>query len=314
MSKIWEVDFTSFSGTSELAYDNVGTQHLLTYYNIEKVDPLPEFSYRPGITFSIGSSSARYYDLTTPVDSNAFWRRSASYTSRSFVLWVYLPGGVPNSSYYDSAEVPLWVATTTTTTHTDGFLVYGGQTGTARLKINTNVIDGGSLSAGWHLLVATIDVSGNISKFYIDGQYIGSYSGIPSATAATYEIIGQRATSAEGTFSLGYVATYDHILSLSEVVALYNTFLVDSISGDDPYQTFSGTVFGLDGEIVEGSKLYLINTDTDLLVSSDVSTESGIYSLVVPTSGNYVVISVDPPYGGSRSFPMIAASGGVYFT
>ena len=51
MSKIWEIDFTSFSGSSAL--DNVGTQDLTVVSGtIKKVQPLSQFNFRPGIEFN----------------------------------------------------------------------------------------------------------------------------------------------------------------------------------------------------------------------------------------------------------------------
>jgi hypothetical protein len=322
MVKIWEVDFTSFSGISAVAYDNIGSQDLVSPTSIVRTSgTLPEFGFRKGIFFSQDNTDSQFYLLQASGITNAYWRHPA--TLRSWNLWLYQVGSISSNAVWDSGNADdayLWISNSTNaTTFDNGFHAAGGSSSSYRCKFNNNVLDSNIISPksnAWHMLTATVDRTVNAVKFYQDGVLVASGSGagfLPATGVGNEQCIGYRATSKEGTFYLGLAQTFDHVLSDAEVLTMYNTFLVDSEVGETPYQTFSGTVFDTAGLPASGATVYLIHETTKKIESSYTTSGDGYYNIIVPYSGSYTVVSTLTPSGGARAFAMIAISGGVYF-
>lgn len=322
MGKIWEVDFTRFSGSSAVAYDNIGSQDLTVPSNIVRVSgTVPGFNYRPGIYFSLDGIDTQSYNLQASNTSNAFWRHPDN--TRSWNMWLYQVNSLSSNTWWDSGNAQdsyLWVSNLSLASNSDnGFYAAGGGSSTYRCRFNSNALDSGFTpqSNSWHMLTATLDRTNSTVKFYVDGVLRASASGasyMPATGTSNEQCIGYRHLNDEGTFYLGLVQTYDHVLSSGEVSALYGTFLVDSVIGEStPYQTLSGYVFGTDGLPSSGATVYLLHQDTNNIEAMVTTSGDGYYEVIVPYSGSYTVISTLTPSGGARAVAMLATSGGLYF-
>lgn len=317
MAKIWECDFTTFSGVSGVALENVGTQHLVSGTNINKVNPMATMSFRPGVSFIRNTTTAQNFNLTTSNATNALLR--GSWTRRSFVLWVYNPQLFTNSSFWDSANasnVVLWGFQTGAGANDAGVFATGGSSSTMKVFMaQAQQADLGNFT-GWKNVVITVDRSIGQTKTYADGVLVATTSNLPpssttsSSPPGTDETIGNKNTSSQGTFQIGYFATYDTVLTPAEITALYTTFLVDNAAGNTPFQTVSGTVFGVNGAAVSGATVYLLHEDSGTIQDKKTSSASGTYTLNIPIVGNYTVVATSSPNQGSRSYPMIVSSGG----
>lgn len=310
MSKIWEVNFTNFSGVSDVAYDEIGTQHLTTSSGVVKVSPLPNLSFRPGVAFTNDSVHQAFGARSAGAVNACF---NESFSQRSWVMWVYLAGALSNATYFDSGAHSFWGEWSSTTWLAG---IGKGTTGLPRcVPSSGQSIEGSTtLQAGWHLFIHTCDKIMLETNFYIDNVFIGSSTFVTSNTAGTSDCyIGERDATREGTYQIGLCSVYDHILTANERQALYDTFLKDSAIGSTPYQSFSGTLFGLDGFEVPGAVHYSIYQPTSAVVHSGVTSSSGTYEVDLPYSGSYTVVFTNTPSGGSRAFPVIAVSGGVYY-
>lgn len=318
MTKIWQTDFTTFSGVTNVLYDLVGTQHLsITSGTLNKVDPLIGFSNRKGMYFS-NNGNIQQYVLYAPDGSinltNA--RFTAPYTTRSFVLWIYTYT-MGNITYWDNTTntINLW-GSYNTGARVDYGLV-SPPLGAGIAVLNNQTIFLGStvaLTTGWHCAVVTINRTSPQTKLYIDKYLVGTSTTVVASGSPTVgEVIGDTGGSNEGTFYLGEATTYDHILSQAEVNTIYDTFMVDSITGPANYQTFSGYVYGLNNQVVSGAALTTYHKDTSQVVHETTTSSNGYFQIILPYSGTYVVTADQAPNSGTRSFPVIATSGGVYF-
>ena len=102
MSKIWEVDFTSFSGSSNVLYDMVGSNHLTVFNGtMNKQDPLIGFDNRRGVYFSVNGSAQKYVLYESGIINITEARFTASYSYRSFVLWIRPVGLGSGTSYWE---------------------------------------------------------------------------------------------------------------------------------------------------------------------------------------------------------------------
>jgi len=320
MVKIWEVDFTRFSGSTAVAYDNIGSQDLVNPTNIVRNTALPDLTVRSGVTFSgkTGANAQFYLLQAAPPVNNAYWRTPAA--TRSWAIWYYQVAELNTNANWDSTGGGgyIWVSNSSDANTVDNGFYAAGSPGAIRCGFGSQILDSFSDPGpnNWHLLAATLDRNINQVKFYVDGVRVASGTGatfMPATGTGNEQCIGYRSTSRQGNFLLGQAMTFDHVLSDAEVQTMYNTFLVDSSAGNDPYQTFSGTVFGLGGLPASGASIYLIHQDTGKIEFSTSSSGDGSYQVIVPYSGSYTLVSTLTPSGGSRSFPMSAISGGVFF-
>jgi hypothetical protein len=313
MSKIWEVDFTNFSGVSDVAYDNIGTEHLTVYTGIVRSNPLPEFTYRPGIAMN-NNASVQNYDLKLSNATNAFW--STSYSQRSFVMWAYLTDLTDTGLWDDSFDTGIWsdFATSGDNSPREGFI---RDNISSNILLNLNGTNLGQTTPvyrpGWHLFVATVDKLAVQSRFYVDAVQVYSGSNLPSNTLGGQSLIGENKATGEGTYQLAYCATYNNILTQSDVTTIYDTFLKDNVTGSAPYQTLTGTLYDLDGAALSGASAYLIHENTQSLVYYTTTGSGGNFTMDIPYSGSYTLVTTSTPSAGSRAIPVIATSGGVYF-
>jgi hypothetical protein len=317
MVKIWEIDFTNFSGTgNDEPQDNVGTGHLnLVTGTPAKVSPLPQFNNRPGVRFEETQPHQGYQVDGSDADSVA--RFQGSYTptqQRSFVMWFY-PHGVTEST---AAHQPIWLGRKSSGAFSSGFSVTTSGTFNFWADVHTERYETSAIGLNtWHLAVMTVDRGSSETVYYFDGSPVYSGSTLPPLSLDNCWI-GELGTTWEPEVSLGYVATYDHILSEASVSGIYSTFLIDSLSGDDPAFTLSGTVRDSSGTSVSGAPLYLINVSDNQLYETSESSTSGTYSINVPYSGDYVLATANVvPNIGARALSLtasgVAGSGSITF-
>jgi len=314
MSKIWEITFTSFSGSSAVAYDNVGTQHLVNPNNITIVNPVQGFTFRPGVAFTL-TDVRQYYDLVTPsAITNAYW--VGSWTRRSFVVWGYFPDTTSGSFWDGNNGATIWASFQNLGDEIPDIGLYRSGAGKFVVAINDPsnnlpvLVPASGTATGWHLLIFTFDKTLPQSKFYIDKVLVASGSTAINTTTSK-QMIGESATGREGSYQLGYVATYDHILSQAEINAIYDTFLIDAVV-DPSFQSLSGVVYSLSGTTQSGSKVYAIYQPTDIMVSKYTTSGDGYYYLNLPYSGAYTVVASTSPQAGARATSIIATSSGVF--
>lgn len=316
-TKIWEIDFTSFSGSSDVLYDQIGAQHLTIFSGTQSIqDPLTGFNNRKGVYISANGSVQKYvtYGPGTIDLTNA--RFTSSYTQRSFVLWVY-PREMYNPTYWEGGiyDESFWCSNSAISTISNGVGANQPLTGIFLAINGTKVITTSALlSTAWHCIVITIDRGSNTTKFYIDKTLIGSSVANPTVATPYSEYLGDHYSAAsEGSYYLGQATTYTGILTQSEINSIYDTFLVDSVVGSAYYQTFSGQVYGIDGVVASGVPIIAYYNDTNSIVHSTTTSGDGSYQVLLPYSGAYTVVAANGPYGGTAAIPVIATSGSVYF-
>jgi len=300
MAKIWEVDFTVFSGASDVAVDNVGTQDLITptgTVGMTKVSPLPGFLFRPGLSFPRVGTGVRY-EITASDSVNAIF--SDSYNQRSFVCFYYASGSAWGSS------APLWADFVGSTFYE------GWKGGSSSLAVELGNSTVGTYpnsfitTSGWKLAVITVDKLSTASHIYgrseADDYNSGLISQVPFTSATRTTRIGASSTSKEMKGSLGYVATYDNILTSGTVDNIWNTFLTDSLIGNPP-AVVSGIVYDDSEVAVSGADVFLVyNSDLTIgFAGYDVTTSSGTYEIDVPLFGDYTLASSNPPNDGARA-------------
>lgn len=310
MNKIWEVDFTSFSGSSDVAYDNVGSQHLTSSTGIVKVTPLPGFSYRGGIHVTEDDVPENYKLHTAEVTNGRFTGPFGVSSRRSYVCWAYVP-----VKPGEGALTYLWGDGSATLFPSDGLVLSPVSGGTEiRFYTTGNLRISYLLPAvpGWYCIVVTCDRTLTQSKMYVNSLLVGSASNNTDSSYQTYSYIGHQNVSYENEVYFAYVATYDHILSQSEINVIYNDYLVDRTVAH-PYQVVSGVVYGADGVAVSSATVDLIYSTNNSVVAHTVSDTDGSYVIDVPYSGNYTLVVSSAPSSGAAAVPLVATSGGVYF-
>ena len=310
MAKIWEIHYTTFSGTfGNEPQDTVGSGHL-TVVGSAPVDlePLPSFNVRRGVSFPRdGILQAYDYDS---VDEAKF--QSGAYGvsgRRSFVMWMYKSGsGDTNGS--------LWGEGDTSFTRS-GLKMQGAN---LNLVINNNFIydsSSGFGSSQWHCIVVTIDPFASPSsdrvKLFLNNVQIANTSALPTSSYSTARI-GDLSTSRESNAILGYTATYDHILSESEIEDIYNSFLVDSNDpANFPYAEVSGKVFDPEGSPLGDADVIAFKPSTSEIVASDTTTTGGNYTLQFESAGVFKVTASKPGVLGGRVVETVVSGGNVTF-
>jgi len=317
-TKIWEVDFTSFSGGSNVLYDKVGSQPLTIFSGTSTPVAIPGFNNRQGLYFSNNNALQSYVIHGPGVPSVPNAQLRTPYDQRSFVLWIY-PVNMYNSTYWDNANKVngIWGAYDTTPTAQDGIFAMNYAAGnfySIQAKINSGdyIDSSGPLTNNWHCVVLTVDRLSNNTKLYIDTVLIDSAAATPSSGSAAYEFIGDYNTANEGSYYLGQATTYSGVLSPAEITSIYNTFLADSVVGSTYYQTFSGHVYGIDGSAASGIPVCAYYPNLNSVVHSTLTSGDGSYQVILPYSGTYTVFAASGSVG-AVAIPVVAASGGVYF-
>ena len=91
MFKIWEIDFTSFSGIYPV--DNINNIPAVgAPSSVDTVNPLPGFTVRSGISISPNGNYQAYSFDSGSSYTGCSGNFSGPYTVRSFVCWFYLQG------------------------------------------------------------------------------------------------------------------------------------------------------------------------------------------------------------------------------
>ena len=294
MAKIWEVDFTVFSGgSSDVALDNIGDQDLaFGITNIVKVDPLPDFNFRPGVTFRRNGTENRY-NLSNTGNSNATF--TESYGQRSYVMWYYNHGSW-------EARAPIWAEVQSGGDNVQNgwrnnfsnsqlqFFANGSAIANYPTHFNT--------ATGWKLIVATINKTSGQTNVYgrsDAGDYFASSTTVPSNSPTFTHMMGDNGTTRESDFSVGYMATFDHILNASEIDAIEEAFLVDETVAVPP-GVVSGVVFDSDKVPISGADVFLIFNDNPFQLVDYTSTDGeGFYNLSIPYFGDFTLVSSNPP-------------------
>jgi hypothetical protein len=343
MAKIWEIDFTKCSGTAgagtygastvNFGYlqDNINDIPALQHGGAaQEVDPLPQFTTRSGIKHNTGTYSSIVFDTghstytwkrtNDPAPLNINGNFSGVYTRRSFVVWFYLHGSA------ETGTNGLYGENDSSTSPRAGFFMYNGSQ--FRCYANSsNIISSsfGDLQQGtWHCGVITIDRAEPKTRLYLDGELVGSSSTVHGATSLlatspyAYLQIGDINGSREANVTYGYLATYDEKLSPASISGIYETFLIDSVTGDDPAFSVSGTVFDVRDLAISGAPVYLINTDDDSIAHITTTSGDGSYVTHIPFAGDYVLVTAnDPPAIGARALSLsasgVAGSGSITF-
>jgi len=318
MVKIWEVDFTSFSGATNTALDNIGDQHLTSHTGIQKISTVAGFSFRPGLTWGAGGA-ANYYDLVAGSNERASWNSNYNPTQkRSFVMWFYSRGIVPEdgATLWGSADDGSLTAengfiTGPSSTY-DEDLYYAYNNG-SDVSIAENLF----LSTGWHCAVATIDRTNGEQRVYVDNSlafWTNNFSDLPS-TSNFKSRLGDFDSSREISMQLGYVATYDHILYPPEVAEIYERFMFDSAAGETPLHVISGFVYDLNNNPAVGNRVYLIRESSNYIEYYTTTNGAGYYEVPISYSGNYTLIGTNSPNlgAGGRAQPLLATAGGITF-
>lgn len=234
MEKIFELDFTKFSPSgSTQVVDNLGGPTTGSGLNIQKLNLLPEFEYRPGIVFYNDGTVSRY-----SLDPNTYTTAgfSNSYDQRSFVVWYYTYGDswdLRSYIYCEGHDNGTIVKNGWRTSNTASGVLQFWVEGSENISYPDNFLE----DEGWKLVVATADRTISGTTVYGRSEQ-ASFSGVINGVANTsidYSIrVGDNSYSGgkESHMALGYIATYSGILTESAIDALYGNFIADSRLGD----------------------------------------------------------------------------------
>ena len=302
MIRIWAINFANFGGAgNDEPQDVVGNQHLTVLLGTPlKTEPLPGFTNRPGIQFESNGFQQRY-QVNLSGATNGIFRGSYSTGKRSFEMWFYYPGtGV------DGLGGHLWG-------DHDGFSMRTGfqmdSSGNFRFYNNSGFVHSvNSISTGWHHVVMTIDRPGVDTQMYFDGVWVDSDADVPQTTTGNCSI-GDNGNSRESNCSMGWCATYDHILSSGEVSQLYDSFLIDSPS-PDPYATINGIVYDNDLNRLEDADILVFDHLTKKVADITSSDENGLYIARFPSIGQFSVYTTKSGTPGGRASTVTVTSGG----
>jgi len=307
MSKIWEIDFTSFSGSSAL--DNIGNQDLtVTSGSVKTVKPLSQFNFRSGVEFNV-NSSMEAYNLTAASATNTFISHSYGVSNqRSFVMW-FLRNGTP------AVSGTLWANADSPYTSTKNGIAWGANPSGIEVIIEDDIIyTSPTISANtWYLSTLVVDRSSNKVEFYLNKDKV-AYSGVlPSSGQADLEVIGELSSSLEGEYQLAYTSTYDHALSSTEVGLIYDSYLEDTYN---PYyfKQVIGAVYDDEGSALSGANVLLYDHYELEVVDQAVSEAGGLYKLHAPKAGNFSIYSTKSgTSGGAACSITITSSGSVIY-
>lgn len=300
MTKIFEVTFAQFDpGASNNAVDLIGGQNLNVNSGVNKLNPVNEFTFRPGVTFPFTD----YYALSNANNSNAVF--NGSYTKRTWVCWYYSLG-----VNWGSAGI-LWAERNLTSTFYNGWSrnsaldpLTGRVNDTFQAQYPSTFID----TAGWKLAVMVSDKSLNQTRFFgrseddnFDSSVLNS---VPSASeSATTWIGGSTAGNNFSAMNLGYIATYDEAFNSSQVDLVYEAFLRDSLQAEYAVAVISGIVYDLNVLPISGANVYLLNDDLNQLQGYTPADQNGNYLMYIPFFGDYTITSSNTAVtSGSGSF------------
>ena len=316
MVKIWEIDFTTFSGGgNDEPQDNVGTQHLSSVIGTPtKLTTVGGLTNRPGIRFNINNSDQRY-EISTAGANNGKFRNAYSPTSkRSFVLWCYVP-----STSRDSDNSIIW-GDDNSNTYRSGFMINTSSQFELFVGSSARHTTPAATAGSWHMLAMTVDRTLPKTVLYHQGLEVASGTYVPSTSEGSgyRSSIGDTFQTREPGVDVGLVQTYDHILSSGSIAGLYESFLLDSAGGEDPIFTLSGTVYDTTNTAVSGAPVALYHVEDNEVYERVDADGNGDYVLNIPFAGEYVVFTSSmPPNRGARAVSLsasgVAGSGTVTF-
>lgn len=246
MAKIWEVDFSLFFGASlQHLADRIGSQHLTTVTPAggpTKVFPLSGLTNRRGMIFP--AAGTYWYNVSGASATNAYL--SGTYggvNRRSFELWFrpyeqmtadYMPvwsdyDGAPGGNFVMGLRLRMPVSPTTS----------------VEVSVNNNWFSGPTVALNtWYHFVMTVDRLAANTKCYLNGVEFLDTTHV-SPTTVYNERLGSPWTTGPGV-QMGKAATYDTILTPTEISNLYNSFLED-VEEPSPLTSFSdGRIFEVD--------------------------------------------------------------------
>jgi len=325
MVKIWEVDFTSFSGTYPVDnIDNIPAVDVLG--TVQSVTTLPDFSYRPGISLNANTTRDGYVFDRESEYVGCKGNYSGSYTTRSFICWFNLYDNAGTTG--NNGVTGLYCENGGVSGANTGLFLYKTSFDNHRIRFyvnNTMVIEvpTGNIDLDtWHCAVLTVNKGTPIAKLYLDGVYINQTSTVPdnaySGGTDLETLLGLPVSFYEPPVKMGYIATYSEELSPTSISGIYDTFLVDSLAGDDPAFVISGTVYDTRDLPASGTSVYLINTSDNELADIQVTSSGGDYTTYIPFSGDYILVSANnTPSVGARALSLtasgVAGSGTITF-
>lgn len=310
MAKIWEIHYTTFSGTfNDQPQDTVGSGHLTVAGSAPPlIEPGPSFNVRRAVDIS-NNGTLESYNYST-VDEAKFGTNFYGLSGRrSFVMWMYKKGsGDTNGALWGDADASFTRS---------GLKMEGSN---LNLVINNNFIYNSSAGFGssqWHNIIVTVDPFASPSsdrvKLYLNNALIANTSSLPTTSYSIFRI-GDLTTSREANVILGYTATYDHVLNEQEVENIYNSFLVDSNDpANFPYAEVSGKVFDAGGFPLEGADVIAFDPATDSIVANDTTTVGGDYSLQFESAGVFKLTASKPGVLGGRVVEVTVSGGQVSF-
>ena len=312
MVKIWEVDFTSFSGTQP--QDNIGTQHLSSVVGAPPtLSTIGGLSNRPGVRFPLNNVLNRY-DIVGSSAHNAKFENDYFPTSkRSFVMWCYKS----DDSRDTSGEI--WMDKNSFT-RMNGFQILNDNSFRFRVGGLSRYTTATQSGSGWHMLAITVDRTISETNIYYQGEWVASGTYVPAASEGPFygAGIGDFDSNTECNLDLGLCTTYDNVLSPASISGLYETFLIDSLAGEDPAFVISGTLYDPILTPISGAPIYLINVNDDEIYSKSVSASGGYYEIDIPFAGDYLLATTNfTVSSGARAVGLtasgVAGSGSITF-
>lgn len=316
MVKIWEIDFTVFSGVgNNEPQDNVGTQHLTSVVGTPvKIPTIGGLTNRPGIRFQINNSDQRYEISTAGINAGKFKNSYAPTSKRSFVTWIYVP-----STSRDGSDAMIW-GDDNSNAYRSGFVINTSNEidyyVSSSVRYSSPTVTAGS----WHMLAMTVDRTLPKTTIYYQGLEVASGTYVPSTTEGFgyRSSIGDTFQTQEPGVDVALIQVYDHILSSGSVAGLYESFILDSAGGEDPIFTLSGTVYDPADTPVSGAPVALYHVEDNEVYERVNSDGNGDYTLHIPFAGDYIIFtSSTPPNKGARAVSVsasgVAGSGTVTF-
>lgn len=300
MVKTAEIDFTSFSGGVPI--DNISSTTLGgTVEGTPTIVPtMPGFTYRPGVYFPIDDVVDRYiFDVNTVGGESLKIASSYVPTSqRSLVFWYYCY----SSAHDGGATNYIWGG------DASGFAIHSD--GLYFVRDSTVIYTAASGTAvGWHNAVVTMDRVGNEYRCYFDGSPVYNDTTMAALTySGLNPAIGHPTTVRESDTGVGYVASYDHILSPTDVAVLYTNFLLDS-ANPYPFVQMVGVVRDVNETVISGANVLVYDHSVHQVVEETLSESNGVYTVNFPNPGEFSIYTTKSGTPGGRASALTVTSG-----
>jgi len=298
MIKLSEIDFTRF--TDLVPVDNISNTTLsgTTSGSPNITNVLPDFVFRPGVYFSV-DNVADFYEFDSAVSGAEALKIGSTYSptsKRSFVVWYY-----SYSSSHDSGNTNyIWGD------GDNGFAL--ATSGLEFVRSGTTVATASSgTNVGWHNAIVTVDRLSDEYECYYNANNVYSDSVMPPTNSGNSKM-GQLATDSESDTALGYISTYDRVLSQEEVTAMYLNFLLDA-KNPYPFTKMVGVVRDLEGDPLPEANVIIYDHVEGLVVDETVSESNGVYTVRFPSPGEYSIYTSKSGTPGGRASSLTVTSG-----